>query len=156
MYEQSGWHRYNGPVILKNKHQVVKIKKKNVMMRSDLNLSWFMQHNLELKREERRISRTLLPWCHPSMVIHYLCPRLDKTDNPIRPGKKNIVVSSDTTNLCPKSSDPKIFMRDLNQKHVTGPFFSIKKYIFLPTDLKKSHKVTGNDNIFFVRHNARL
>ncbi len=29
--------------------------------------------------------------------------------------------------------------------------FSIKKKNFLPTDLKKSHKVTGNDNIFFVR-----
>ncbi len=28
--------------------------------------------------------------------------------------------------------------------------FSIKKFIFLPTDLKKSHKVTGNDNIFLL------
>ena len=29
--------------------------------------------------------------------------------------------------------------------------FSIKKIIFLPTDLKKIHKVTGNYNYFFVR-----
>ncbi len=27
-------------------------------------------------------------------------------------------------------------------------FFHKKKFIFLPTDRKKSHKVTGNDNIF--------
>ena len=28
--------------------------------------------------------------------------------------------------------------------------FPIKKIIFLPTDLKKSHKLTGNDNIFLL------
>ena len=34
--------------------------------------------------------------------------------------------------------------------------FSHKKKIPLPTDQKKSHKVTGNDNIFFVRPNQGL